>query len=83
MVCQAKDGALSNFEWRFYRESTLSMAERRRCDYGIHSLAQRLLIGGVLWMRISNAVFLAAAVWLIWLGARRVIRSNACVQSGS
>jgi hypothetical protein len=28
----------------------------------------------VLWMRISNAVFLAAAVWLISLCARRVIR---------
>ena len=56
------------------------MAEQRRCDYGIHAFAQRPLIGGVLWMRISNAVFLAAAVWLIWLGARRVSRFNACVR---
>ena len=80
MVCQAKDGVLSSFDWRFYRKSTLSMAEQRRCDYGIHALAQRPLIGGVLWMRISNAVFLAAAVWLIRLGARRVSRFNACAR---
>jgi hypothetical protein len=28
----------------------------------------------VLSMRISNVVLLVTAIWLIWLGARRVIR---------
>jgi hypothetical protein len=42
--------------------------------YGIHAFTARPLVGGLLWMRISNTVFLAAAVWLIWLAARRVIR---------
>jgi hypothetical protein len=32
------------------------------------------LVGGLLGMRISNAVFLAAAIGLIVLAARRVIR---------
>ena len=52
----------------------LSLAAGGALDYGIHAFTQRGLIGGLLWMRIGNTVFLAAAVWLIWLGARRVIR---------
>jgi hypothetical protein len=53
---------------------TLSLAAGGALVYGIHALTAKPLIGGLLWMRISNTVFLAAAVWLIWLGARRVIR---------
>jgi len=53
----------------------LSLAAGGALDYGIHAFfIQRPLVGGLLWMRISNTVFLAAAVWLIGLGARRVIR---------
>jgi hypothetical protein len=52
----------------------LSLAAGGALGYGIHAFTQRPLVGGLLWMRISNTVFLAAAVWLIWLGARRVIR---------
>lgn len=54
---------------------TLSLAAGGALCYGIHALfVQRPLVGGLLWMRISTTVFLAAAVWLIWLGARRAIR---------
>jgi hypothetical protein len=53
---------------------TLSLAAGGALAYGIHAFTGRLLIGGLLWMRISNTVFLAAAVCLIWLAARRVIR---------
>ncbi|MGC1362558.1 MAG: hypothetical protein WA419_09460 [Silvibacterium sp.] len=53
---------------------TLSLAAGAALAYGIHAFTQRPLVGGLLWMRISNTVFLAAAVWLIWLGASRVIR---------
>jgi hypothetical protein len=53
---------------------TLSLAAGGALVYGIHAFTAKPLIGGLLWMRISNTVFLAAAVWLIWLGARRVIR---------
>jgi hypothetical protein len=53
---------------------TLSLAAGGALDYGIRAFTQRLLFGGLLWMRISNTVFLAAAVWLIWQCARRVIR---------
>jgi hypothetical protein len=52
----------------------LSLAAGGALGYGIHALTQRPLVGGLLWMRISNTVFLAAAVWLIWLATRRVIR---------
>jgi hypothetical protein len=52
----------------------LSLAAGGALGYGIHAFTQRPLVGGLLWMRISNTVFLAAAIWLIWLGARRVIR---------
>lgn len=52
----------------------LSLAAGGALAYGIHAFTQRPLVGGLLGMRISNTVFLAAAVWLIWLGASRVIR---------
>jgi hypothetical protein len=51
----------------------LSLAAGGALVYGIHALTRRGLIGGLLWMRIGNTVCLAAAVWLIWLAARRVI----------
>ena len=53
---------------------TLSLAAGGALVYGIRAYTARPLVGGLLGMRISNTVFLAAAVWLIWLGARRVIR---------
>ena len=53
---------------------TLSLAAGGALVYGIHAYTARPLVGGLLWMRISNTVFLAAAMWLIWLGVRRVIR---------
>jgi len=52
----------------------LSLAAGGALDYGIHAFTARPLIGGLLGMRISNTVLLAAAAWLIWLGARRVLR---------
>jgi hypothetical protein len=52
----------------------LSLAAGGALVYGIHAFTARPLVGGLLWMRISNTVFLAAAAWLIGLGARRVIR---------
>jgi hypothetical protein len=52
----------------------LSLAAGGALGYGIHAFTERPLVGGMLGMRISNTVFLAAAVWLIWLDARRVIR---------
>jgi hypothetical protein len=57
----------------------LSLAAGGALVYGIHALTARPLVGGLLGMRISSAVFLAAAVWLIGLGARRILRlQNAC-----
>jgi len=53
---------------------TLSLAAGGALDYGIRAFTAKPLIGGVLVMRISNAVCLAAALWLIWLAARRIIR---------
>ncbi len=55
-------------------QHTLSLAAGGALAYGIHAFTQQPLLGGLLWMRISNTVFLAAAVWLVWLAARRVIR---------
>ena len=52
----------------------LSLAAGGALAYGIHAFTAKPLIGGVLWMRISNMVFLAAALWLIWLAARRNMR---------
>lgn len=53
---------------------TLSLAAGGALAYGILACTRKPLVGGVLGMRIGNAVFLAAAVWLLWLDARRVIR---------
>jgi hypothetical protein len=55
----------------------LSLAAGGALVYGIHAFTAKPLIGGVLGMRISNTVFLAAAVWLIWFCARRVLRYRA------
>jgi len=52
----------------------LSLAAGGALVYGIRAFTVRPLVGGLLWMRISNAVCLAVAVWLIWRAARRVIR---------
>jgi len=52
----------------------LSLAAGGALAYGIHAFTGRPLVGGVLGMRISNTVFLAAAVLLIFVCARRVIR---------
>ena len=61
-------------EKRWTAPHVLSLAAGGALGYGIHAFTQRPLVGGLIWMRISNVVFLAAAVWLIWLGARRVMR---------
>ena len=52
----------------------LSLAAGGVLVYGIHAFTAGPLVGGVLAMRISNAVFLAIAVGLIGLGVRRVLR---------
>jgi hypothetical protein len=53
---------------------TLSLAAGGALVYGIRAFTAKPLVGGLLWMRISNTVFLAAALGLTGLGARRVIR---------
>ncbi|MGA2651852.1 MAG: hypothetical protein ABSA58_01685 [Acetobacteraceae bacterium] len=53
---------------------TLSLAAGGALVYGIRAYTAKPLVGGLLWMRISTTVFLAAAVWLIGLCARRIIR---------
>ena len=50
----------------------LSLAAGGALSYGVHAFTSRPLIGGLLSMRISNAVLLAATMGLIWLDARRV-----------
>ena len=50
----------------------LSLAAGGALSYGIHAFTGKPLVGGLLSMRISNAVLLAAAIWLIWLDAKRV-----------
>lgn len=55
----------------------LSLAAGGALAYGVHAFVQQPLVGGLLWMRISNAVFLAAALWLIGLGVRRTVRYQA------
>ena len=52
----------------------LGLAAGGALAYSIHAFAQKPLVGGLLGMRISNTAFLGAAVWLICLAARRVIR---------
>ena len=53
---------------------TLSLAAGGALSYGTHAFTATPLIGGLLWMRVSNAVFLAIAVWLIGVGTRRLTR---------
>ncbi len=53
---------------------TFSLAAGGALSYGFHAFTQTPLVGGVLGMRISNAVLLVAAAGLIWLCATRVIR---------
>ena len=53
---------------------TLSLAAGGALDYGIHAFAAKPVAGGLRWMLISHVVFLVAALWVIWVGARRVIR---------
>jgi heme O synthase-like polyprenyltransferase len=55
---------------------TFSLAAAGALDYGVHAFTQKPLLGGVPGMRVSNAVCLAGAVWMIWLGARRVLRDR-------
>ncbi len=57
----------------------LSLAAGGALSYSIHAFTQKPLVGGVLGMRISNAVFLSVALWLVGLGAKRVIRYEARV----
>jgi hypothetical protein len=52
----------------------LSLAAGGVLVYGIHAFSAKPLVGGVLAMRISNAVFLAVAMGLIGLGIWRVLR---------
>ncbi len=59
---------------------TLSLAASGALGYGILAFTRRPLIGGLVGMRISNTVLLAAAVWMIWLCAMRVIRHWAPAQ---
>jgi hypothetical protein len=51
---------------------TFSLGAAGALDYGVHAFTQTPLLGGLVWMRISNAVCLGAATWVIWLAARRV-----------
>jgi hypothetical protein len=53
---------------------TLALAAGGAMAYGIRAFTAKPLMGSVLGMRISNAVFLAAAIWLIGFAARRVMR---------
>ena len=55
---------------------TLGLAAGGALVYGVHAYTARPRLGGLLWMRISNTVFVAAAVCLIWLCAIRAIRNR-------
>jgi hypothetical protein len=50
----------------------LGLAAGGAIAYGAHAFLQKPLIGGVLWARIGNGVFLAAAIGVIALGVKRV-----------
>jgi len=52
----------------------LSLAAGGALAYGIRAFTASPLVGGLIPMRISNAVFLAAAIGLVLFDARRVIR---------
>jgi len=76
----ALDGVFLGLVWVFSRRTgwsslhTLSLAAGGALTYGVHAFLQKPLLGGLLWGRISNAVFFVIALWLIWLAARRVLR---------
>ena len=55
----------------------LSLAAGGAVAYGVHAFLQKPLLGGVVWARIGNAVFLAAAIGVIALGVKRVSRLTA------
>jgi hypothetical protein len=55
----------------------LSLAAGGAVAYGVHAFLQKPLISGVVWARIGNAVFLAAAIAVIALGVKRVSRLTA------
>ncbi|WP_124848052.1 hypothetical protein [Acidipila sp. EB88] len=61
----------------------LSVAAAGAMDYGVRAFAQKPLLGGIVAMRVSNAVLLVAAVWLVWLGARRVVRARQAAQQAA
>jgi hypothetical protein len=61
----------------------LSLAAGGALAYGIHAFTPKPLLGGLVWMRISNVVFLSVAVWLIWLAARRITRLPCLQEFGS
>jgi len=54
---------------------TLSLAAGGALAYGLHAFTQKPVIGAGPAARIGNAVFLAAAIALIAIGARRTARS--------
>jgi hypothetical protein len=56
---------------------TFSLAAGGALAYGLHAFAAHPLFGTVLAARISNAIFLAAAIEVILIGARRTKRSLA------
>ena len=62
---------------------TLSMAAGGALAYGAHAFTQRPMVGGLLWMRISNAVFLTCAVWLIWTSAMGLNRKTTLTQDAN
>jgi hypothetical protein len=55
----------------------LSLAAGGGVAYGAHAFLQKPVIVGAVWARIGNAVFLAAAIGVIALGAKRVSRLTA------
>jgi hypothetical protein len=61
----------------------LSVAAGGAVAYGVHAFVAKPLIGGVVWARISNAVFLMAAIAVIFLGAKRVLRVDGPEAAGT
>ena len=59
----------------------LSLAASGALAYGVHAFTQRPLVGGLLGMRISNIALLIAAILLICLDAKRVIRHQTLTQA--
>lgn len=59
------------------RLNTFSLAAAGAVGYGLHAFLQRPFGGDIVLARVGNAVFLAIALALIALGARRTARSEA------